>query len=526
LEQTLTNPADVRPAPAAQASAAERLVANSRWNFLAFSLGVVANVVSIPLVIAAIGLEAFGAAGLLLAMFAPLTLIGTVLGQALVKELSLMLAQGEQLACAQRVTAAIVSATLAGLVAIAVFWALARHLVPRGAGTSGATLRWDLAVLVCGAGWLIQQLVLILQSILAATQNFRLLAIASAAGTVSSAALVVLASRWHPNALGFLLGTGLGYLVLLLMLLWALASHCPRLLVPAPWTLAHVRGMLEFGRWQSATHFVGAVGNQADRYALGVLAPMTVVGQYNVAMRLQEVVHMGLLKMTEVLFPHFSVTASDPIDKRADFLARCSLLFNLLGVIALAPLIPLAGDIVRLWVGAEAAQVAGPLLQTLATAGVLGSGVNVYGYFAMGTGRAPRLAKLGVVHVVVLVVATVVFVAAFGPMAAGTGYLLANLVRLVIVLHWTVDDFRPYLSGRMVLSFALPPLLVGIAVAWLLAYSEVLGASSWITLILAYAAAAVGLGLAATAATALTASGRRILQDTLRAGRLLLARHH
>lgn len=106
-----------------------------------------------------------------------------------------------------------------------------------------------------------------------------------------------------------------------------------------------LRSIAEFGKWQGGAHFVGAVGNQVDRYVLGVFAPLSVVGQYNVAMRLQEVVHMGLLKATEVLFPHFTVTASDPVERRASFFIQASWILNVLGVAALAPLIPLAGDL-------------------------------------------------------------------------------------------------------------------------------------------------------------------------------------
>ena len=82
-------------AVAATSSAGARLVSNSRWNLLAFGISLVINFATIPIVISCIGLEAFGAAGLVIAIYAPFTLVGTVLGQAMVGQLSPQLAAGD-----------------------------------------------------------------------------------------------------------------------------------------------------------------------------------------------------------------------------------------------------------------------------------------------------------------------------------------------------------------------------------------------------------------------------------------------
>ena len=66
-------------AVAATSSAGARLVSNSRWNLIAFSISLVINFATIPIVISYIGLEAFGAAGLVIAIYAPFMLVGTVL---------------------------------------------------------------------------------------------------------------------------------------------------------------------------------------------------------------------------------------------------------------------------------------------------------------------------------------------------------------------------------------------------------------------------------------------------------------
>ena len=76
-------------------SAGARLVSNSRWNLIAFGVSLVINFATIPIAISFIGLDAFGAAGLITAIYAPFMLVGTVLGQAMVKELSPLIAAGD-----------------------------------------------------------------------------------------------------------------------------------------------------------------------------------------------------------------------------------------------------------------------------------------------------------------------------------------------------------------------------------------------------------------------------------------------
>ena len=64
-----------------------RLVKNSVWNMVALFATICVHFVTVPVVISRIGLPQFGIAGLVLAVWAPLLLIGTVVGQAVTREL-------------------------------------------------------------------------------------------------------------------------------------------------------------------------------------------------------------------------------------------------------------------------------------------------------------------------------------------------------------------------------------------------------------------------------------------------------
>lgn len=509
-------------AVAASSGAGARLISNSRWNLIAFGISLIINFATIPIVISYIGLDAFGAAGLVIAIYAPFMLVGTVLGQAMVRELSPRMAAGDYEQAAPIVSAGLVmcgvlSAAVVALLAIAGDSSV--HMLSKH---GSAEVNWSLAFFVAGLGWAAQQGVLVLQATVAATQRYASLAWISIAAAAASAASIVAGSMLLPGYLGFLLGTSAGFL--LSLVLWvALMRHLMPRLFPLPrFSWLQIRGIAEFGKWQGGAHFAGAVGNQIDRYVLGALAPLSVVGQYTVAMRFQEVVHMGLLKATEVLFPHFTVTAGDPVERRAAFFIQASWILNVLGVAALAPLIPLSGELLTLWISKEIADGGAQMLRTLAAASVLGCGVNVYYFFAIGTGQSARLAGLTVAHALLTVLFTIVAIKTFGPLAAGAGYLLANAIRLGVTLWFTGQHFSAAADMRKLLQCTLPPLIAGLllSVAWW--QSNWLAPSGWAQLLAAYVVVAASVVCVSVAATAFSANGRQLASETLSALRRII----
>lgn len=508
----------------ATSSAGARLVSNSRWNLLAFGISLVINFATIPIVISCIGLEAFGAAGLVIAIYAPFTLVGTVLGQAMVGQLSPQLAAGDFEHAAPVLSAGLFMCA-AGSLAVVALLALAGEASMRLLSKpSGETTHWSLAFFVAGIGWAAQQGVLVLQATVASTQRYASLAWISVAAAVTSAASLVAGAMLLPDYLGFLLGTSAGFL--LSLALWAVLVRrlIPRMFPLPRFGRREFHSIAEFGKWQGGAHFAGAVGNQVDRYVLGVFAPLSVVGQYNVAMRLQEVVHMGLLKATEVLFPHFTVTAGDPVERRALFFIQASWILNVLGVAALAPLIPLAGDLLTLWVNKETANGGAQMLRTLAAAGILGCGINVYYYFALGTGQSGRVASITVAHAVLTVVFTYIAIKNFGPVAAGAGYLVANAIRLGVTLWFTGQYFSATMAMRKLIECTLPPLIVGLLLAVVWWHSDWLAPSGWAQLIVSYFIVASSVVCISIATTAISSNGRLMVVETLSSLRRLIGK--
>ncbi|WP_295640757.1 oligosaccharide flippase family protein [uncultured Methylibium sp.] len=497
-------------------SAGKRLLSNSRWNASAFAVALLVNFLTVPLVIAAIGLPAFGSAGLVLAMYAPFSLIGTVLGQAVVRDMAGAAVRGDR-AIARRVLWSAAFWAFAGSLAVAALAATAGKtlLTQLSSGDPSGAGDWSLALWVGFVGWFMQQSCLLLQSALAALQSYARLALANAVGAVLTAVGLVTASRLEASDIGFLVGTAIGFVLLFMCLLVAVLIDAPWLLRPSRWQRTEAASMLKFARWQGAAHFTGAAANQADRYVLGMVAPLSVVGQYNVAMRLQEVVHMGLLKLVEVLLPHFSITAAEQPQQRADFYVRTCWLVNVISVAALAPLIPISAPLITLWVDQTAAELGATMLQTLATAGVIGSGVNVFTYFAIATDQAQRLAYLNLAHSLVLIALTVPLIFAFGPIAAGVAYIVGNLMRLVGAGWITLQHFADALQARALMCSTWPPLLGGLLGAWALGQFD-WSISSWPTLMLAYVGSAIASMSCAVLVSALFTDGRKFITHYVR----------
>jgi O-antigen/teichoic acid export membrane protein len=286
---------------------------------------------------------------------------------------------------------------------------------------------------------------------------------------------------------------------------------------------AETAALLHFGKWQGTAQLAGTIGNQIDRYALASLAPLAVVGHYNVANRLQEAAYIGVVKSAEVLFPRFGSMSSSHVEQRQSFFQVSSWVVGVFSAMVLAPLVPLADATLRLWVGPQAAEGAGLMLRTLVLGGVVGAGSNVFLYYAMGMGRTSVVAILSSVYSVLTVVTTVLLLRLFGPQAAGAGLLLASVVRIALGLHLTRRDFFPGLRWRELFASTALPIVCGCAVAVLLDAADVFKPAGWIALGIDYALVAAAVLLATVVVTAL-GGGRPILAQAWRSLRAAAGR--
>ena len=117
----------------------------------------------------------------------------------------------------------------------------------------------------------------------------------------------------------------------------------------------------------------------------------------SIAQRLEEAIYIGVLKIGEILFPFFSSLQGEGDKRVGDLFFRAAWVLNVLAVGVLGALIPVAGNVLHLWTGAEVAAEGQRVLIVLAVAGILGSGTNVFAFYLLANGRTRTNAAISLV---------------------------------------------------------------------------------------------------------------------------------
>jgi len=514
----MTPPAAAVPKPP------DNLLSNARWNLVGFACGIAANFVTVPFVVNWIGLSAFGQAGLILAITAPLTLIGTVIGQALVREVSSQL----RLDNSERVARTSAAALKLCVVAGAIGWAA---LVVAGPWITVALLTnervsWGLtgSFVIAASGWLAQQLALVLQADSAARQDFRTIARCAVISAIATIAATLAMTAAIPTVNGYLAGVAASFGLTLLTWAWVRRDLLRFHSIAASDLVVERRALIQFGKWQGLAQLAGAFGNQIDRYALAALAPVALVGQYNVANRLQEAAYIGVVKAGEVLFPYFGSLSSESNAERERVFQVTSWVVGTFSAMILAPLVPLAGPILYLWIGPSAGSDTAILLGTLVLGGIVGSGTNVFVYYAMGIGQNVSVAWISVMYSMMTVISTVILIRAYGPLAAGAGLLVASIARVAVGLVVTRRNLFPQLSWQALFVSTVLPIGVGVAVALAIFYlMGDVGSMGWAPVLAIYAGIAASVLVFTVFISMIFRSGRQIVVSALRSVRIRIA---
>ncbi len=486
-----------------------KLVTNSNWNFIAFVLVVAVNFLTLPIVVYRLGMAQFGLGGLVLAMLAPLMFVGVTIGQACVRELAPMLAEHSVEAARQMFSSALALCLCGCTIVFIVFGVGGSYLTQYFIGSvTGPPLHLQAACLTATLGWIAQQLLQVFQATITSTQKFRILAALNVVSAIASSSCLLVATWISPTVLGFLSGTALGFIITLLFTFLQSRRHAGVVFPLMRPKLADIQRILAFCRWQAPAQIAGGFALQADRYLLGAMASMSVLGQFNIAARLQEVVYMGVLKISEVLFPHFSASVDNPLEQQVSVFMVSSWLVNTVAAAALAPLIALSTAVITLWVDAEAAQNGAPILRTLVTAGIVGSGMNVLTYFAMSRGHTRQLGVMALAHSIAVGVCSTALILGLGPLAAGAGFLVANVLRLIWATVITPSIIGKRMPVSEVAQSTLPPLAAGLLVGW---FIWPISAASWLAVSANYAWIGIAVFIASLTLSFLFAMPRTLM---------------
>jgi len=492
------------------------VVANSRWNLAAFGFSLAAQFITVPFAIDQIGLHAFGQSGLVLAVCAPLTLVGTVLGQALTREVADALGRRDPHVAQQLASTATWICTACCFLAcplLFVMGPLLLSLLPR------VHLNADDLGLAFGAasiGWAGQQYVFIFQGVAAAKQQYHLIARASAWSALLTVCAVFAITAAVPTVSGYLSAVSAGFVITAIMTAAAVLGPAGSLRLSLHVHKSAALRLLGFGKWQAVSQLAGTLGNQIDRYLLGALAPASVVGQYNAANRLQEAAYAGVMKGSEVLFPRFSALASSELAERARYFLLASWVVMVFSAAVLAPLIPLSDALLTLWVGPEVADGGAFIMKTLVLGGIIGAGSNVLTYYMLGSGQPSAVAKIALAYALLTIASSLLLLLLIGPMAAGTGLAVASVFRLAISLRLARRSLFAGSSSSDLLQGTLVPMGIGVCLGYGLVGLGLPFANSWVHLAVQYVAVGTAVVVLSACSLGVSPAGRRLIRDLFR----------
>jgi O-antigen/teichoic acid export membrane protein len=446
-----------------------KLLANSTWNATAFLVNVGLNLLILPFVVRHLGVASFGMAGLVIASIAPAMILSSSLATMATREFAQRLAPAARREARQFFGTALFL-SLAGGIPLAILILLAGPILASHAFHLSGSIADDLlAEFSFGAfGWLCQCLAGVFLALFAARQDYTRLALINVAGNVvSTLSMLILIPRW-PLASTFLGCQLAGFATNLF-----LAASLSRLLM-GEWVafpalhLSPLASLLQTGKWQALAQAGGVVAGQTDRYLLGAFLQPQNVGYYSVAQRLEEAIYIGVLKIGEVLFPFFSSLQGEGDKRVGDVFFRAAWVLNVLAVGVLGALIPVAGNVLHIWTGAEVAAESEHVLIVLTLAGILGSGTNVFTYYLLANGRTHANAAISLVTALLILVTSAVALPAFGWPAAGWSSCAGALAQMVVMILLLRRSFDLPDIWLRIWHFILMPIAAGLASALLL----------------------------------------------------------
>src|SRR5277367_586322 len=319
------------------------ILRNSKWNLIAFAAGVLGNLLLLPYVVATIGIRQFGIVGLLMSVSAPLSLIGSILGQTACQSIASSRArkdfQTTRHAC-QAVTALAAYAISAGALVLAVLVSLvSRRIMAGDSATAGFVPVVTLSLVVW---WIALQATVIMQGVHVACMDYRRIATISAIGAVLNVAFTVLGVSVYPNIAGYTCALcaaqvatcGAWFISILSSYRWSLVK--PRIMKELR------RSVFAFSGWLPVSQLVTSLSAQSDKYVLGAWTNANAVGYFNIALRVEEAAYSLMVKASDSLFPYFSSVYTGDHRPQARFYVSVSWLINLAAAAVIAPLIPFA----------------------------------------------------------------------------------------------------------------------------------------------------------------------------------------
>ena len=461
-----------------------RLARNSLYSLLSAGLPVLVSLVTIPLYIAQIGAERYGALAICWLLLGYFGQADFGLGRAITQRIGAMQgASGAQQATA--VASAITAILGAGLLGATLVYFGAQYFFGSvfqiDDDLRGQLLRASWALALCTPVVAVSG---ILSGSLMGLERFKLPSIGNLAGTIGMQILPLLAAYFWTLDLAVLVGCALfgraASLVILGLGVWATFFR-NAMFKPA---ISEIRSLLGYGSWIMVSALIGPLMIVTDRFIIGSIMGAAAVAAYTIPFQIASRAQILPIAVVNALFPRFAAEKGEVARERCrTFAVFIAQLFTPLVV----GLICLSEPLLTLWLGD------GLDTRSIAVAQVLLAGfwcnalANVPYAYIQARGNSRFTALLHMAELPIYLVLLFALGATFGLAGIATAFALRCLIDMLALLMKSGA-----LSGAILRRAGTQVVLVAVAL--------VIGHSNPPWAILAVSASVlVGISLALTA---------------------------
>lgn len=311
-----------------------------------------------------------------------------------------------------------------------------------------------IALRIAGLGMVVRMFDSVLQSALQGFERYDLAACVSMTANVLTVGL---------NAALAIAGYGLDVLLIVTLAVLA-ASGLVRvflikttflrgLAIRPSWDMVTMREIFHFGLYTWLHGVSGLLLGQADRLMIASMLGTRQLAYYAVSLQLAQQIHALPSKAGSFLFPLASAAhaVGDAARLRTIYF-KAMFLVTATGISLGIPLFMMARGILTIWMGAEFADVATPVLQILAfNFSILSTTIVPY-YYLMGTGNVRLGTTLGIASGVFVAAAAAVLIPRLGLTGAAWARLAVLPVHVLawtVIHYWVLDDRRWYVSANI-----------------------------------------------------------------------------
>jgi O-antigen/teichoic acid export membrane protein len=422
-----------------------RLIRNAGWNLAGQGVPMVVALVSIPLLIRALGDDRFGFVSIAWIVVGYFSVLDLGIGRALTHAVAGRLAKGDEVELGDLIGTGLGALLILGVVtgaglAATSSW-IVHSVIDLAPGLRAEGVR---ALLILGAAVPFVLLTAGLRGILEAHGRFRVVNIVQMPTGALLYAVPVVVARVSPSLVSVLLSMAL-----------VRVFSCGAFLAACAWTVRGfrrlefnteaLRGMMRFGGWMTVTNVASPIMVNMDRLFIGSLLSVGAVTYYVTPF---EVVSKLLLlpsALASVVFPELTRMAS------ADHVAQARRYVVRSLAVLLAVLVPAAGiaaavahPLLAWWVSPELAARSAPIMQLLALGVVINGAAYIPFAWIQAGGRSDITARFHVIELVVYIPTLILLIGWLGLTGVAVAWVLRVTLDSILLFGYAWRRFYTF----------------------------------------------------------------------------------